>query len=137
MPRLVATALFALLLTACGGGTRADLKLLDTTLDQFASAVRWGTPDQLVAFIDPEVLRTRPIREFDVERLRQLRVGGFRAQPPVLVGEDRARQVAEVELINVNTQQGRSAVEVTEWRWDATAQRWWLVSGLPRYDSGR
>lgn len=137
MSRLVATALLALLLAACGGGDRADLKLLDSTLDQFASTVRWGSPDQLVGFIDPEVLRTRPIRDFDLERLRQLRVGGYRAQPPVLLGTGRARQVAEIELINVNTQQGRTVAEATEWRWDATAERWWLVSGLPRYDGGR
>jgi hypothetical protein len=130
--RIILLAL-ALLLAACGAGQRSDLKLLDETLTQYGSAVRWGTPEQLLAFVDPEALKARPVREFDLERLRQLRVAGFRAQPVVMIGETRARLVAEVELINNNTQLSRSTTDITEWRWDATAERWWLASGLPTY----
>jgi hypothetical protein len=119
-----------LLLIACGE-RRGELKLLEETLNQYSSTMRWGTPEQLLAFIDPETLKQRPVREFDLERLRQLRIAGYRADPPVMLDEKRARQVAQVDLVNVNTQEMRDAMEITEWRWDATAERWWLVSGLP------
>jgi hypothetical protein len=39
-----------------------------------------------------------------------------------------------VDLVNINTQQMRSVIETSEWRWDATDKRWWLASGLPRFD---
>lgn len=126
-----------ILLAACGGGDRSDLKLLDQTLDSYGATVRWGTPEQLIAFIDPEVLKARPVREFDLERLRQLRVASYRAQPPVTIDAKRVRQIAEIDLVNINTQQARSAVDRTEWRWDATAERWWLISGLPDYSASR
>lgn len=130
--------LFAIaLLAACGNPERSDLKLLDETLANYGATVRWGTPEQLVAFIDPEVLKVRPVRDFDLERLRQLRVASYRAQAPVTIDEKRMRQIAEVELVNINTQQVRSAVDRTEWRWDATAERWWLTSGLPDFTASR
>jgi hypothetical protein len=135
MTRRLALLAAALLLAACGNPQRSDLKLLDETLDQYASTVRWGTPDQLMAFIDPKVLEERPVRDFDLERLRQLRVASWRSEPPVVYAEGRARQVAQVDLVNVNTQQMRSAIDVSEWRWDPAAERWWQVSGLPRYDN--
>jgi hypothetical protein len=75
------------------------------------------------------------VRDFDLERLRQLRVASWRSEPPVVYAEGRARQVAQVDLVNVNTQQMRSAIDVSEWRWDPKAERWWQVSGLPRYDN--
>ena len=135
MTRRIAIIAFALLLAACGNPQRSDLKLLDTTLDQYASTIRWGTPDQLIGFIDPELLEKSPVRDFDLERLRQLRVASYRSEPPVVYAEGRARQVAQVDLVNVNTQQMRSAIDVSEWRWDPQAERWWQVSGLPRYDN--
>lgn len=127
-------ALVVLALAGCGE-TRSDLKLLDETLDQWASTVRWGEPAQLVGFIDPDVIERQPVRQFDLERLRQLRVAGYRTQPPVMLAPDRARQTAEVELVNVNNQTSRTTVETTEWRYDPVAKRWWLTSGLPRYDA--
>lgn len=136
MTRRFALLAFAALLAACGNPRKSDLKLLEETLDQYASTARWGAPEQLVAFIDPELLERRPVRDFDLERLRQLRIAGFRAEPPVVFAEGRARQVAQVDLVNVNTQQMRNAVEISEWRWDPEAERWWQVSGLPRFEGG-
>lgn len=133
MNRRLVVSILVMLFAACGNPQRSELKLLEKTLDEYASTVRWGTPDQIVAFIDPKVLQERPLREFDLERLRQLRVASYRSEPPVVYAEGRARQVAQVDLVNVNTQQMRSAVEISQWRWDPAAERWWLASGLPRY----
>jgi hypothetical protein len=135
MNRRLVVSILVMLFAACGNPQRSELKLLEKTLDEYASTVRWGTPDQIVAFIDPKVLQERPVREFDLGRMRQLRVAGFRADPPVVYAEGRARQAAQVDLVNVNTQQMRSAIDVSEWRWDPQAERWWQVSGLPRYDN--
>ena len=129
-------AAIALTVSACGT-SKSDAKLLDETLNQYASTLRWGEPDQLLGFIDPDTLKDTPVRPIDLERLRQVRVAGWRAQPPAMISDKRARQIAQVDLVNINTQKVRSAVEVSDWRWDATAKRWWLVSGLPRFEAPR
>lgn len=136
MSRLSVLFLTALL-AACATSPDGDTKLLQETLDDYATTMRWGDIPQAIAFIDPETLAKRPVTSFDLERFRQVRIAGYREQPWAITGPGMARQVVEIELINRNTQTVRSMVDAQDWRWDETAKRWWLVSGLPNIDSGR
>ena len=69
-------------LTACSTGPKADVKLLDETLHQYASVMRWSESMEAgVEFIDPEVLAVRPPKQIELERMRQLKVAGYREQP--------------------------------------------------------
>ncbi len=127
----VAALVFTLLLAACATGSESDTDLLQATLDDYATIMRWGDIPQAVAFIDPVTLEKDPVTAFELERFRQVRIAGYREQPWSLTSDGRARQMVEIELINRNTQTVRSIVDVQVWRWDAVAKHWWLESGLP------
>ena len=128
---------FVVLLAGCGS-QKKDVKILEETLRQYASTVRWGEIEQALGFIDPEVLKADPVEPFELERLRQVQVAGYRERGAyTFIGDLRVRQVVQVELVNKHTQEVRSAVDVQEWRFDPEAKRWWLMTGLPRFDSDR
>jgi hypothetical protein len=138
MLKHVLVMVFAVLLAGCGSQKKADVKLLEETLRQYASTVRWGEIEQALGFIDPEVLKADPVEPFQLERLRQIQVAGYRERGAyTFIGELRVRQVVQVELVNRHTQEARSAVDVQEWRFDPVARRWWLMTGLPRFDPAR
>ena len=131
--RIALLLLFALL-TACGSTPKADVKLLDETLRQYSSTVRWGEIEQIMAFIDPEVMKARPITSLEVERFKQIQIAGYRERAYEFIGDLRVRQVVQIEIVNRHTSQARSVVDIQEWRYDKDAERWWLMSGLPRID---
>ena len=125
-------------LTACSSGPKADVKLLDETLHQYASVMRWSDSMEAgVEFVDPEVLAAHPPRTIDLERMRQLQVAGYREQAYSFIDDLRVRQVVQIELVNRHTQEVRSIVDAQEWRYDPEGKRWWLMTGLPRVDSAR
>ncbi|HVF34130.1 MAG TPA: hypothetical protein VND91_02280 [Candidatus Saccharimonadia bacterium] len=118
----------------CGSSKSKDIKVLEETLRQYASTVRWGDIEQALSFVDPEVLKADPVEPFELERMRQLQVAGYRERPYAFVGELRVRQIVQIELVNRHTQEVRSTVDAQEWRFDPEAKRWWLMSGLPRFE---
>jgi hypothetical protein len=125
-------------LAACSTGEKADVKLLDETLHQYASVMRWSDSMEAgVEFIDPEVLAARPPKAIDLERMRQLQVAGYREQPYAFIDDLRVRQIVQIELVNRHTQEVRSVVDLQEWRFDPVGKRWWLMTGLPRLDPAR
>ena len=127
LTRIVALLGFVLLV-ACAGKREED-KLLDLTLAQYAAAVRWGSVDDAMAFLAPEAPRPTA---FELERLKQLQVAGYREQPPVVLSPTEVEQIAQIDFVNRHTQEGKSTIERMRWRYDDAAKRWWLVSGIPR-----
>lgn len=127
LPR-IAAILGLVLLVACNA-QREENKLLDATLDQYAAAVRWGSVDDAVGFLAPEAPRPSA---FEIERLKQLQIAGYREQAPVQLSATEVEQVAQIDFVNRHTQEGKSSIERFRWRYDAAAKRWWLVSGMPR-----
>ena len=123
-------AMLAAVLAGCGE-PKADAKLLELTLDHYASVMRFGSIGQAVSFLDPEVTKDQPLSRLEMERYEQVEFSSYRAQPVVMVPPDRARQVVQLSITNRHTQIVRELVDVQEWRFDAAAKRWWLVSGLP------
>lgn len=129
-------ALLALLLTACGGvGTEKNR--MEETLYHYGSAVRWGEVEQVIAFHDPQVLADRPVPEIELERWRQLRVSGYRARGREPQPDGTVVQFAEIEFVNRHNQTTFAILDREQWRYDAEAKRWWLVSGLPDLDRRR
>lgn len=126
LPRLV--VILTLFLGACSS-TRDEDKLLDATLDQYAAAVRWGSIEDALGFLAPEAPRPSA---FEIERLKQLQIAGYREQPPVQLSPTEVEQVAQIDFVNRHTQEGKSTIERFRWRFDAEAQRWWLVSGIAK-----
>lgn len=122
----------ALSATGCASNGKADQKLLEATLRQYASVMRWGDPSQAIAFVDPEVLRANPVSAIELERWKQVQIAGYRERPAEMSGELEARQVAQIDLVNRHTQQVRNVLDMQVWRYDPVAKKWWLMSGLPK-----
>ncbi len=129
----VCVALCLLALAACGN-TKSDTKLLETTLNAYASTVRWSGILDTLNFVEPTERDKLKPSEFEVERWAQLKIGAFAAQPPFNVSDGLVRQSIQLDLINVNTQAVRSIRATMEWRYDGAAKRWWLTTGLPKLD---
>jgi hypothetical protein len=129
--RLPLFALLVMLLTGCAAVSKSEQNLLEDTLDTYSSVIRWSNFEEAVTFIDPATLKAHPISKLDLERLNQVRVTSYNAQPARNTGEHEVRQIVEIGLVNVNTQSARSVIDRQAWRFDAKEKRWWLVSGLP------
>jgi hypothetical protein len=127
--RLAASLVFAALAGCATSASKADL--LNTTLESYATVIRWGNFEDAVAFVDPETIKAHPITKLDLDRYTQVRVTTYTDQPVRPIGEGEARQTVEIGLVNNNTQSLRSVIDRQVWRYDEKAKHWWLVSGLP------
>ncbi len=129
----VRSCLFAIALLALAGcfPAKNDALLLDDTLANYATAIRWGNIEDALSFVDPEVLKAHPVTRLDLERYHQVQISTYNDQPPVRVNDLEVRQVVEIGLVNTNTQAARSIIDKQVWRLDEKANRWWLMSGLP------
>jgi hypothetical protein len=105
--------------------------LLEDTLANYASAIRWGNMEGALGFVDPETLKAHPVSKLDLERYHQVQITTYNDQPPVRINDLEVRQVVEIGLVNTNTQAARSIIDNQVWRLDEKANRWWLLSGLP------
>ena len=132
--RAFAPVLALLLLTACGS-MGAQRNPRDQALYSYVSAVRWSDFNAALAFVDPETRRTRPMTDLESERYKQFQVAGYEVKSASEPGEGQYEQVVELRLVNKNTQVERIITDRQQWRWDAQAKRWWLVSGLPDLDA--
>lgn len=131
LPLALLAASCALLAGCATEKMRSKQTILTETLRSYAQTIRWGEFDQAAGFIDPKVLAEHPPTALEMERYRQVRVSSYDEGQPVPVGEDEVQQTVKLDLLNVNTQTMRSIVDRQTWKYDATAKRWWLVSGLP------
>jgi hypothetical protein len=105
--------------------------LLDDTLANYASAIRWGNIDDALSFVDPETLKAHPVSKLDIERYHQVQVTTYNDQAPVRVNDTEVRLIVEIGLVNTNTQAARTIIDKQLWRLDEKANRWYLMSGLP------
>lgn len=122
--------LLALLLAACAG-TGSQQNLRDSALYAYAGAIRWGHIDDALSLIDPEYLREHPISALERERYDQVEFTGYQVKGSQMLSENELVQLVEIRLVNRHTLVERTIQDREHWRWDATARRWWLTSGLP------
>jgi len=109
--------------------SKADV--LNTTLNAYANALRWGDFEQALSFIDADTLKEHPLSELDKERYKQVRVGSYTERPFVPSGKGEVKQIVEIGLVNINTQTERVIVDKQTWRYDEKTKRWHNVTGLP------
>ena len=123
-------ALAALLCAGCATDQRNQA--LITTLNAYASTLRWGDFQSAAQFVDPKVREANPLTALDLARFEQVRVTGYdEGGGPVPDGENQVRQVVQIGLVNINTQSERTVIDRQTWRYDPEKKRWWLTSGLP------
>jgi len=133
MRRILLTLLAAvtvLMLGGCASDRRDDS--LTTTLNAYASTVRWGDFNTALQFVDPKVREEHPLPPLDMSRYQQYKVSGYdEGKGPMPHGQYEVTQVVQINLVNVNTQAERTVTDRQTWHYDTQAKRWWLVSGLP------
>lgn len=127
----LAIMLSVLLLTAgCATQKRSDT--LTTTLNAYASTMRWGDFQSAAQFIDPKIRAAHPLSKLDLARYKQVQVSEYDSGAgPVPVDENDVQQTVHISLVNIHTQVERTVVDHQTWHYDAKSQHWWLTSGLP------
>lgn len=128
MHRLI-VPLLLLLLPACASDTQA--RLLNDTLKVYAVIIRWGDWAQAQVMLDSEALKKHPVTPLDLERFRQYKVSFYHDGNPVVTKVGEVQVIAEIGLVNVNTQAERTVIDHQTWHYDEKAKRWLLMSGLP------
>jgi hypothetical protein len=123
-------ALF-LLLTAGTALAAGEQRRLEATLYDYSSTFRWGDIGQILSFMDKSDAAAKAPTTFEVERWKQWRVVGYRSQPYVMSSKERAEQVVEIEISNINTQATRKLIDRQRWRYERKSKTWLLSSGLP------
>lgn len=137
MRRLIQFLMCSLLLVSAVAGAAADdltrkqRKLLEETQIAYGATIRWGSMDDAIAYLDPELRKEKPPTEFELNRYAQLRVSSYRERSSASLDGGQVERRVEIGVINQNTQAERTVVVVERWRWDPDAKRWWQAAGLP------
>lgn len=131
--RRVLIPLAAVSLLALGGCATDQRKdSLTTTLNAYASTVRWGDFNQAQQFIDPKVREAHPASSLDMARYQQYKVSDYdEGNGPVPNGQFEVHQTVKINMVNVNTQAERTVTDRQTWRFDQESKHWYLESGLP------
>lgn len=123
--------LVGLLLLAACATKQHSRDLLKTTLYTYSSAIRWGDFGGALDFVDPAVRAKKPFTAVEMKRFEQIQVVGYYVQGSSNDADGNLIQMVELRFINRHTQVERTVVVRELWRYDETALRWWLMSGLP------
>jgi hypothetical protein len=134
--KFTSLALAILLLAACVPNQVE--KTRSEAFRQYETIVRWSQWDAAADFISPEYLEEHPITRLQMDRLRLFKVTQYTIRSVSILEEGMAaNQVVEIRLFNTNQGIERTIIDEQLWRYDATAQRWRLHSGLPDPTQGR
>ncbi|MGN6481460.1 hypothetical protein [Luteibacter sp.] len=119
-------------LASCAADVRNDS--LTRTLNQYASAIRWGDINAARGMVDKDYLADHPMSSLEQSRLAQLRVTGYdEGAGPRPDGDNEVVQTVQISVVNVNTQAERSFVDQQRWHYDKEKNRWTLMTGLPDF----
>jgi hypothetical protein len=101
------------------------------TLYDYSSLIHWSDFDKAEQYLDPQTLADHPITDLDRARYKQVQVSQYDVRTSTIEPDGSYDQVVEIHLFNVHDQVERVVTDHQHWRWDPTAKRWWLTTGLP------
>jgi hypothetical protein len=131
MRKLLIYGSIVLLLAACAGGSQMQRER-QQAMDLWRDLVRWSEYDGLVDMIHPAWLAANPVRNIELERLRQYRVSEYRArQIDISADGKQVERLARIRLYHLHSARERVIRHREVWRYDASRERWLLHSGLP------
>lgn len=130
-------AFAGLALTACNSGPGTRAEALERTLYDYSGAIRWNNFEAAYTAIDPELRETRPLSNFEWERLKQVQVTRYQVVVESVLADDRIAREVEIDLANRHTQTVRTLRVRETWRYDEAANRWWQTEGLPDFTQDR
>jgi len=127
--RLLLLALFVTLLAGCGGyAERKKEMVLESTLSQYRTAMRWGHWESLLGM---RASKAPALPEFDRDNVR---VTGYEIlRPPLPVDEGKVLQEVEIQYVLQDSQRVRRLREKQEWRHDEESKEWRIYSPFPNF----
>lgn len=129
--RIGSLVLLLLFVAGCQSlGERKQADALQEVLRKYEAVIRWGSLEQASHFLRPEAASTAVLKPD-----RELRVTHYEVvQGPSMVEEGKAIQTAVIQYVFVETQVVREVVDRQSWEFDPQAERWYLISALPRFN---
>lgn len=130
MRRIILVVCAVALLAGCATLQRRGA-LLDQTVEAYGAALRWGDFEGARAYVDPAVRAAHPLTPQRKAQYDSVRVAEYEAAGQHATGPDTIEQAAQISLIVKSSQAVYTIVDHQTWRWDSSAHRWWLETGLP------
>ena len=99
MRRLIQILLCSLLLLSAAAGAAADdlsrkqRKLLEETQIAYGATIRWGSMDDAIGYLDPQLRKSKPPTEFELNSYAQLRVSSYRERSTAALAVGRHAQL--------------------------------------------
>lgn len=135
MKRLILGVLMLLVTSLALSASRSKSdKALQGTLKAYALAVRWNDFETAYANTDPTLRADEGFTENDEAYYKRFQISGYSLKSSAFADPQTYNQRVELRIIDVASQTERTLIDRQSWRWDASAKRWWLVSGLPVLD---
>ena len=98
--------------------------------------MRWNDFQAAWQLVAPEYREAHPASELDFARYEQVQVTRYRETGGQAGAEEAVREV-QIDVINRHTMAERTVRYTERWRWDADADTWWIVDGLPDFWAGQ
>ncbi len=132
-----AVLLSALSSTGCASGTGTRADALERTLYDYSGAIRWNNFEAAYDAIDPKTRQTKPLSDFELERLKQVQVTSYTVVASLPTPDGGVAREVELRVVNRHTQAERVVRVRESWRYDEEAQKWWQIEGLPNFAQDR
>ena len=129
---LIALSLALLLaLAGCASTPDRDSALREAQY-AWSAAIRWGDFEGAWTLVDPGFRDAHPLTSLELERYKQVQVSRYHELGSQVGAETASREI-EIGVVNRNTLVQRETRYQEQWRYDATAERWWITGGLPEF----
>ncbi len=105
---------------------------LQNATNGYQSALRWGYYENAYGYVAPEERKDKALSA----NLSDIRLTGYDiVQPPVMEQDaETALQIVNIEYLYENKQVVKKLTDRQIWRYEKEAEKWWLVSGLPKFE---
>ncbi|NEX21568.1 hypothetical protein G3480_14825 [Thiorhodococcus mannitoliphagus] len=134
MPVVIVLALLVTgMLSGCGSIKKDKMAVtLQNATNGYQSALRWGYFENAFGFVDPEKRKNRELPA----NLEGIRLTGYDVvQSPIAKKDSNtAMQLVKIEYLHEDKQVVKTLTDRQIWRYDEEEKKWWLESGLPKFD---
>ena len=128
---LLALSLFLLTqLPGCASAKKEDG--LNPVLREYASLIRWGRFDLAWEQLEPKLRDKEPVTTEIRAAYDAIQVARYDDDIATVNADGTVTQLVRIEYILRDSQRLGATVDRQIWRYDETAQRWWLTTGLPK-----
>ncbi|MBK1722403.1 hypothetical protein CKO23_09110 [Thiocystis violacea] len=105
---------------------------LQNATNAYQSALRWGYFENAFGFVDPAKRQDKDMPE----ALEDIRLTGYDVvQAPVMKEDSNtALQIVKIEYLHQDRQVVKTLTDRQLWRYDEAEKKWWLESGLPKFE---